>query len=146
MFKKVLVPIDGSPHARRAVEAAVDLAGRYQARVYLLHVIRNLSLPVEIMEMIQAGEITESRREVLENSAEIILANAREHFEAAGLTDVTSDYVIGDPASKMLEYAGQNGVDLIVLGHRGLGPQGGLLGGVARKLLNMTMISCLIVT
>lgn len=145
MFKKVLVPVDGSPHARRAIEAAVDLAERYQAAVYLLHVIRNLSLPIEIMEMIKAGEITESRMEILEDSAEIILANARGNFEAAGLKDITSDYLIGDPASKILEYAEQNGIDLIILGHRGLGPQSGLLGGVARKLINMTTISCLVV-
>jgi nucleotide-binding universal stress UspA family protein len=37
-------------------------------------------------------------------------------------------------------------VDLIVLRHRGLGPNEGLLGGVARKLVNMTEISVLIVT
>jgi nucleotide-binding universal stress UspA family protein len=37
-------------------------------------------------------------------------------------------------------------VALIVLGHRGLGPHGGLLGSVARKLVNMTDISCLVVT
>jgi hypothetical protein len=37
-------------------------------------------------------------------------------------------------------------VDLIVLGQRGLGPHEGLLGGVARKIVNMTQISCLIAT
>ena len=41
----------------------------------------------------------------------------------------------------------QKGVDLIVIGHRGLGPDGGLLSGVvARKLVNMTSISCLVST
>ena len=41
----------------------------------------------------------------------------------------------------------QKGVDLIVIGHRGLGPGGGLLGGVvARKLVNMISISCLVAT
>jgi nucleotide-binding universal stress UspA family protein len=37
-------------------------------------------------------------------------------------------------------------VDLIVLGHRGLGSYEGLLGGVARMLVNLTEISVLIVT
>jgi nucleotide-binding universal stress UspA family protein len=145
MFRKMLVPVDGSPHSKRAVEAAIDLARRLQASVYLLHVIRNLSLPVEIMEMIVAGEITESRSEILQNSAQIILDNSRRSFEEAGLTEITVDYVIGDPAYKILEYAEENGVDLIVIGHRGLGPHNGLLGGVSRKLLNMTTISCLVV-
>jgi nucleotide-binding universal stress UspA family protein len=53
---------------------------------------------------------------------------------------------LGDPASEILEYAGQHGVDLIVIGHRGLGPTRDLLGGVARKLVNMTSVSVLIAT
>jgi nucleotide-binding universal stress UspA family protein len=94
--------------------------------------------------MMAAGEITASRRQILEDSAEIILDNAREKFESAGVEDVRGEFVIGDPASKILEYAGQNGADLIVLGHRGLGPHEGLLGGVARKIVNMTRTSVLI--
>jgi nucleotide-binding universal stress UspA family protein len=53
---------------------------------------------------------------------------------------------MGDPASKILEYAAEQGVDLIVIGHRGLGPTSGLLGSVARKLVNMTDVSVLIAT
>ena len=84
--------------------------------------------------------------EILKDSAGIILDNAREKFSAAGGTELISETVIGDPASSILEYAEQNQADLIVLGQRGLGPNKGLLGGVARKLVNMTRISCLIAT
>jgi nucleotide-binding universal stress UspA family protein len=145
MFKKILIPVDGSLHSKRGIKAAVDLVKQLQASVYLLHVIRNLSLPAEIMEMIAAGEVTESRMEILQNSAEIILDNARQNFIQAGLTEITSDYLIGDPPSKILEYAQEHGVDLIVLGQRGVGPHSGLLGGVSGRLLNMTTISCLVV-
>ncbi|MEA3351056.1 MAG: universal stress protein [Chloroflexota bacterium] len=147
MYKRILIPVDGSQHAKRAVEAAIDVAKRYQASVFLLHAIRNLSLPREILEMIAAGEVTESRKEILQNSAEIILGNAKDQLNAAGITDVQSKYVVGKPASKISEYAEQNKVDLIVLGHRGLGPHGSSsLGSVTRALLNITKISCLVVT
>lgn len=146
MFKRLLVPVDGSPHAKRAVNAAADLAVGREARIYLLHVIRDLSLPKEILQMIAAGEVTESRMEILQDSADIILDNARDQLEQTGLSDVRSDYIMGDPASKILEYAERNGVDLIVIGHRGLGPRGGLLGSVARKLVNMTTVSVLVAT
>ncbi|MFN2225470.1 MAG: universal stress protein [Anaerolineae bacterium] len=146
MFEKILVPVDGSKHAKRAVEMAVELARCHGSTVFLLHVIRNLSLPPEIMEMIRSGDVTESRLEILQNSAEIILENARKKFEEAGLTGIKSEYVMGDPATRILEYAGEHGMDLIVLGHRGLGPTAGLLGGVARKLVNMTTVSILIAT
>jgi nucleotide-binding universal stress UspA family protein len=146
MFEKILVPVDGSKHARCAIEMAVELAKCHGSFVFLLHVIRDLSLPAEILAMVRAGEVNESRMEILQDSAEIILDNARSKFEEAGITDVKSEFVLGDPASKILEYAGQNDVDLIVIGHRGLGPTEGLLGGVARKLVNMTNVSVLVAT
>jgi nucleotide-binding universal stress UspA family protein len=146
MYKRILVPVDGSRHSKQAIEAAIDIAKRYEASVFLLHAIRNLSLPKEILEMVAAGEVTESRMEILQDSAEIILDNAKEQFAAAGITDVQSEFVIGKPTTKIAEYAEQNEIDLIVIGHRGLGPKGGLLGSVTRNLLNLTEIACLVVT
>jgi nucleotide-binding universal stress UspA family protein len=146
MFESILVPVDGSRHARCAIEAAVELAKCHGSSILLLHVIRDLSLPKEIMEMIRAGEVTESRTEILQNSAEIILENAQAMFDEAGIAEVQAEYVMGNPAAKIQEHAEAHQADLIVLGQRGLGPTEGLLGGVARKLLNMTTISCLVIT
>lgn len=146
MFTKILVPIDGSRHSSSAVGAAADLAKRYDASIFLLHVIRNMSLPKEILAMVRAGEVTASRMEILEDSAEIILENAQEKLEQAGVSDSTRAYKVGNPASTIAEYAEKNGIDLIVLGHRGLNPGGELLGTVAYKLMNITDIACLVVT
>jgi nucleotide-binding universal stress UspA family protein len=145
MFKRILVAVDGSRHSKRAVEAAIDLTKRYQASVTLLHVIRDMPLPAEILEMIAAGEVTESRMEILQNSAEIILGNAKKKFDEASLSDVKSHYIVGDPAFQIADYAKKNDVDLIVIGHRGLGTRGEMLGSMARKLLNMTQVSCLVI-
>jgi nucleotide-binding universal stress UspA family protein len=95
--------------------------------------------------MIKAGEITESRREILEDSADIILGNAKERFREAGFSDVAGEHITGDPASKIAEYAEKKDVDLIVIGHSGLSTPGPLLGGVARKLTNISKTSCLVV-
>jgi len=146
MFERILVPVDGSQHARYAVKMAIDLAKCHGSSIYLLHVIRDLSLPKEILAMIKAGEVTQSRTEILQDSAEIILENATAKFTEAGVTEVQGDYVVGDPASQILAYASEKDVSLIVIGHRGLGPTEGLLGGVARKLVNRTTISVLIAT
>jgi nucleotide-binding universal stress UspA family protein len=146
MFEKLLVPVDGSPYANRAVKAAADLAGCCGAAVCLLHVIRDLSLPKEILEMMAAGEVTASRMQILQDSADIILEKARAVVEAAGIAHVETECLMGDPATQILQYASEKGVDVIVLGHRGLGPNPDLLGGVARKIVNRTAISCLIVT
>jgi nucleotide-binding universal stress UspA family protein len=69
MFQKILIGVDGSEHSNRAVDAAIDLAQHYQTSVILMHVIRNMQLPKEIEAMIAAGEVTESRMEILQDSA-----------------------------------------------------------------------------
>ncbi len=146
MFKKILVAVDGSPYSNRAVDTAVDLAKHYQPAVLLLHVIRNLSLPREILAMMARGEVTESRLELLQDSAEMMLENARQKFEAAGIADIRSEYIEGDPAARIARYAEQNGADLIVIGGRGISSEDdSLLGGVARKLTNVSKVSCLVV-
>jgi nucleotide-binding universal stress UspA family protein len=146
MFNKILVPIDGSRHSSRAIAAAAEMAKQQEASIFLLHVIRNMSLPKEIMAMIRAGEVNQSRMEILEDSAEIILDNAQEKLKEAGISGAERAYLIGDEATMIADYAEQNGIDLIVLGHRGLNPGGELLGSVARKILNTTDITCLVVT
>lgn len=90
--------------------------------------------------MISSGEITASRMQILQDSANIILDQARREFEAAGVGEVRSECLVGDPASTILDYAEEHEIGLIVLGQRGLNPRGGMLGGVARKLVNMTTI------
>ncbi|MBS1252680.1 MAG: TRAP-T-associated universal stress protein TeaD [Anaerolineales bacterium] len=145
MFERILVAVDGSRYSRYAAEAAVDLAERYQASVWIVHAIRDFSLPEEILQMMRAGEITESRREILEDSAEIILETAAKHFEEAGYSDVQTEFVYGDPATTIAKYAEDHDADLIVVGYRGLQGEGDFLGGVARKLLHATSISCLVV-
>jgi nucleotide-binding universal stress UspA family protein len=145
MFKKILVAVDGSRHSSRAVDAAIDLAKCLPVSFVLLHVIRDLSLPKEILEMMARGEVTESRLELLQDSAEIILDNAREKLEAAGVSDVRSEIVMGDPAYGIADYAENNGVDLILIGFRGLNTRGDMLGSVVRKLLHVTKVSCLVV-
>ncbi len=145
MFKKLLVPIDGSDHSNRAVDQAVELAKCCDASLYLVHVIQDLPLPKEILEMIAAGEVTATREQILQDSADLMLTNARVRCQQAGCLYVNVDVLRGDPASKILSYAEQNGIDLIVLGQRGLMTRPGLLGGVARKIVNMAGVSCLVV-
>lgn len=146
MFERILVPVDGSANGYRAAEVAAQMAACHNSAIYLLHVIRDFALPREILQMIEAGEVTASRMQILQDSADIILDRAVALVKEAGVSQVSRDCIVGDPAKRILEYANQIQASLIVLGQHGLGEGGGLLGGVARKLVNMTNISCLVVT
>ena len=48
MIEHILVPIDGSDHADKALDLAIDLAGRYGAGLTLVHVLLRGSVPDEV--------------------------------------------------------------------------------------------------
>ena len=48
MVKKILVPVDGSDHAFKALDLAADLAVRKETSVVLLYVIASRELPASI--------------------------------------------------------------------------------------------------
>ena len=43
MVRKILVAVDGSTHARSALDFAIDLAPRYEATLMLLHAFPRVS-------------------------------------------------------------------------------------------------------
>lgn len=146
MFKKILVAVDGSADSKRAVAAAIDLVACCGAAVTLVHVIRDLALPKELLEMMARGEITESRRELLQDSADIFLQNASSQFQAADIeAQIEKVTLDGDPAWQITNYAKEHEIDLILVGFRGLDTRANMLGSMARKLINVSEVSCLVV-
>jgi nucleotide-binding universal stress UspA family protein len=59
MVKKILVPTDGSEHARRAIDLASDIALRYDAMLYILHVISETTIPDEVLDYIRVERVEE---------------------------------------------------------------------------------------
>ena len=105
MFKKLLVAVDGSSHSIKAVKVAAELAYQLKSCIVILHVIRDLPLPKEIQEMIQDGEVTESRLEILKTSAEIIFERARKIAGEEGVTQIETEIREGDPATEIVAAA-----------------------------------------
>lgn len=61
VFKTILVPIDGSDHAGKAVVIASDLAVKYGARLVLLHVVSGDKVPEELLRFAQIENLPKSR-------------------------------------------------------------------------------------
>ncbi|SFR35120.1 universal stress protein [Halogeometricum limi] len=80
-----------------------------------------------------------------ETRGESILAEAEAHADEAGVAAETV-MLYGDPAETIAEYAETNGVDGIVVGHRGLSHRAeGLLGSVAKDLLKRASVPVTVV-
>lgn len=139
-FTHVLVAVDGSDHAARAAELATDIATRYGAEITLLHVMRPRPLTVNVPPELEEYE----RLEHLNiTSASVIRAAGHHILERAALACARAggkpNEVVrtGDPAKVIAAEADQLGVDLVVMGSRGLSDAKGLLlGSVSHKVMS----------
>ena len=117
-MERVLVPIDGSENARRALRFAAGLARRYGADLDVVHLT-----DVE----------TESTRELLAE-AEAILEEEGLDGEAAVEYDLRLTFKASERIGKgILEAVEEGGYDHVVMGHHGTGAVERLLLGSATE-------------
>ena len=125
----ILVPIDGSPGSERGLALAAMLAGRLGARVVVV-VAFNPPVTVRRRGIIAAeqakSEMEEDARDLAEEATQLLLER---ELRARGLA------VEGEPVEAILDSAGREGADMIVMGRRGLGRlQGLLVGSVSERV------------
>lgn len=149
MFTHLLVPVDGSEHAKRAVQAAADLAQRYGSKLALMHVLSesgSSAVPEELKAFAKLEHMRITERDLIQSAGNEILKNAETLARKDGATNCQIVLNAGDPATCITDYVKQNGVDLVVMGRRGLGDLAGLfLGSVSHKVAQATDCTCLTV-
>jgi nucleotide-binding universal stress UspA family protein len=139
-MKTVLVAVDGSAHAERALKFAAGLAGSLDAVLLLVTVDEPGPLKGEVAKFAEAEDL--SRQDI----ADWILNTARSIAESSGAKAIETDIASGEPAEAILRAADQHKADMIVLGARGLSDLKGLImGSISHKVLNLTRLPCLIV-
>ncbi len=146
MFTNILVAVDGSTAATHALESAIQISDKFGAGLHLLHVVREMQLPLNPGLMEKYEEVQRQRHDLLRSAGEEILNQAKRMAQSKGIDSVESDIGSGDPATAIAGYADNKQIDLIVIGNRGLGQVHSLLlGSVSRKVSNMAKAACLIV-
>jgi nucleotide-binding universal stress UspA family protein len=126
-FTNVLVPVDGSDGADKALDCALSICAALGARLTALAVEGRLPAYAAT-----AGEVEEVKREK-DEFFDRVLGQAREAAEARGV-DIRTELVPGHAAEVITHYARAHGHDLIVLGHRGHFLGDYLLGSTADRV------------
>ena len=140
MYKKILVPVDGSNHALNAVRSAVKIARGSGATLYLLAVDGCRPLKGPLAELAKDEDL--SRDEIFER----VLESAAITAKIPDTIHVEQLVRIGDPADIILAEAGKIEADIIVVGRRGLGAYAELLlGSISRKVLHLAKVPVLVV-
>lgn len=126
-FNRVLVAIDGSQGAQKALDCALSLAIAVGAELTALAVEGRL--PAYAASL---GEVEEVKREK-DDFYSGVLQRARQHAQQRGIT-ITTELVAGHAAEVITHYARAQGHDLIVVGHRGHFLGDYLLGSTADRV------------
>ncbi|HUO41801.1 MAG TPA: universal stress protein [Methylomirabilota bacterium] len=141
----ILVGFDGSEHSKKAAELSVDLAVKWNAELYLIHVLeeKETVLPEAYREYAKVEHVDPS---AYFDSIYEFLQPVEDRARAAGIKKLERINAWGHPAEEILKAAQEHNADVIILGCRGHGkfPRA-FLGGVATKVLTHANCSCIIV-
>ena len=133
VIKNILVPTDFSETSRVALTYARELAERFQSAVHLLHIIPEVNLGLEAMDV--PNVLPEDRQEQWANAAEDQLRNLLPDAERARLR-VRREVRRGHPFVEIVRYAKRRNIDVIVMGTHGRGAiEHMLLGSVAENVV-----------
>ena len=130
MYERVLVAVDRSEVAQRAIAAARDLALLSKGEVWVLH-LREREV-IDRMGLVPSESGSE---------AESPVSAAVEALTKAGVTahGEVRDTIFGHAAREILDDAKEHDVGVIVMGSRGRGDLTGLvLGSTAHKVIHLT--------
>jgi nucleotide-binding universal stress UspA family protein len=140
---KMLIAVDGSAHARRAIDTVARLAPQVQGGIHA--VLLNVAKP-----MLYYGDLPPLDYDAFERlqrqQQEKLLDEAVADARAGGLQDVVTQSAVGEPATEILRVALERAVDQIVMGTHGRGQVSALfLGSVAQRVLQGATVPVLVV-
>ena len=137
-FERILVAIDGSQGAQKALEKAVELATSTSAELTALAVEGRLPAYAATV-----GEVEEVKKEKDAFFGE--LARGAQAFARSEGIDLSVDVQAGHAADLIVRYAKTHDFDLVVVGHKGHFLEDYLLGSTADRVAHHAHCPVLIV-
>ena len=104
-IRKILVPLDGSKNSKKSLLNAIHLAVEHDASLIVVHVVNHSEKKFKQsdIEDMPPSFIIQAKKLAMDNKIP---------FE--------NRILVGDPGHSIVEYANTHGIDLIVIGARGL--------------------------
>lgn len=140
MYDRILVPTDGSDPALAATDHALTIGERFDATVHALYVVDIDGIAHEA-----PGLGLDALRDALRSEGEAATATVAERAEERGIA-VRQSVVEGVAEDAVVDYADDEGIDLIVMGTHGRrGLDRYLVGSVTERVVRRTDVPTLVV-
>lgn len=145
MYKRILVPIDGSSTADRALHTALQLAKETRATLRIVHIVEEINLSME-----WGGVAPPEWEDAIRKSGQTLLENARTLARSEGVeaqTALLESRALGHRVPEIIaNEAGSWPADVIVIGTHGRrGLHHMLLGSVAEGVARVATVPVLMI-
>jgi nucleotide-binding universal stress UspA family protein len=140
MFKKILVPLDGSELAAKILPKVVELAKCFSGQITLLHVC---NFSEEATKQLLPIKLEKDAKESVIKTCATFLGKVSNELQMQGV-DVTHVCIEGMPAREIIVYASENKMDLIAMATHGKGEVAWILGSTAEKVVTHASVPTLL--
>lgn len=146
-YHSILVPYDGSTHSQKALKFAIDIANAFDSPIHLVNVL-------DVSAVSPPGKIlSQGARKTLDQIKNSIRASTEAHLQKVQNDYKNSGAVIkkavldGDIVGKLLKFAQDNNIDMIIIGSRGRSGISKImtLGSTSRRISEMASCPVVIV-
>lgn len=150
MIQNILVTVDGSESADKALDLALDLAEKYSANLVLLNAV-HATVPTfyytpEVTVTISSAVSDIYFKELRASHVKMLVEALKKAKNLKPDLNVSKKLEEGRPLDKIIETAKVGNFDLIVMGHRGLsGIKEFVLGSVSDRVAHDAACPVLIV-
>ena len=144
MFKKILVPVDGSETSWRAMDEARKLAEKFDGSLVVVNVIQPYNSAALLAVPLDQATITQGNNELAKIGDKVLAAAKEKMADFKG--EISYDLEVGHPSERIIVVSKDRGCDSIVIGSRGLsGIAEFFLGSVSSKVAQYATLPVLIV-
>ena len=142
LFKRALVPLDGSESSEKAARFALHMAGLEGCELVAVHVVDE-EMALELARY--ADRPVEVILERMKRSGQGYLDDLRRSAEKKGV-EIRGEILVGVPHRRILAMAAEEHADLIVMGTVGRkGPRRVLIGSVTERVVEHSPVPVLVV-
>lgn len=147
MYKKILLPTDGSKYAEKAGEHAIWIADKIISEIIVLNVI-----DISYLESIRQDDLLKELEKSMEKEGNDAVRKFAENLEARQCDGfcknvmLTTEIKEGKPAEMILKVIKDMDIDLVVIGASGKGSFNKFIfGSVTEKVVRSAKCSVLVV-